>query len=174
MQLSLFPKLALLAAFALAGVGVTSTQAHADATCTSFVSPLMDWARPRLRRVYVQGTSIQKDGRWASHSTGILHYDAATDRLVGDLSTTFSDRVKTVSAVGCTGADCNVAQTFWKNAADRATIQIARDGTVTLTSHTWGGTVTLSGSCRDGYLLFFDGWSLSTVDLTGFELPDIR
>jgi len=161
----------VLAPLALAAVLVAApSAARADASCSSLIGSLVTWAQApdssNYHRIWVQGGAVQKDNRWVGFSEGELGYDASKDRLVGRLSTTFSDRTDWWNGV---------LQRFLARAADATDYEIARDGTVYATSVTWGGgQVRIAASCRETYLTFFDGWSLSTLAFSNFTRPKIH
>lgn len=163
-------KSSLAAAALLTTLATGSSTAHADSSCTSMVGSLFYYAQnppPRTRHsIYPQGSHVQKDNRWVGHSEGFLTYNAAKDRLVGTLSTTFSDRGEWWAGF---------YQRFLAKSADQTEYEIARDGTVFVKSITWGGAqVRIEGSCRDNaYLQFFDGWSLGTFAFSKVETPII-
>jgi hypothetical protein len=146
-----------------------SSNADADSTCTSLVGSLFNHAQYpayKMRHSIVsQGAHVQKDNYWVGHTEGNLVYNATKDRLVGTLSTTFSDRTEWWNGV---------LQRFLGKSADKTEYEIARDGTVFAKSITWGGgQVRIEASCRDSYLTFFDGWSLATFAFTKFQTPII-
>jgi hypothetical protein len=143
-------KISLALAITFAVLTGAASAARADATCTSLISSFWNH-RGGGRIVWVQSTSLQRDSRWAAYSWGTVRYDSSTDTFAGQMSSLFSDRR-------------NGTQPFSSTAADQGEIRIARDGTVSARSLTWGGGwVTLAATCRDNFLTYFDGWSLTTL-----------
>jgi hypothetical protein len=154
-----------------------AASAHADSTCTAMLAPHFNWAASSYGKgLHVLGSSVQKDHYWASYTGGNLMYQPSVDRFVGTLGTTFNDRTKWIKDPDCTSTEwpglCYFWQPFWDKAADQTSFEIARDGTVYARSITWGGgTVTLPATCRESFLTFFDGWSLSVFNFQRMSLP---
>jgi hypothetical protein len=146
-----------------------SSNAHADSSCTSLVGSLFNHAQYpayRMRHSIIpHGGHVQKDNYWVAYTEGMLQYNATKDRLVGTLDTTFSDRAEWWNSI---------YQRFLGKSADKTEYEIARDGTVFVKSLTWGGgQVRIEASCRDTFLTFYDGWSLSTFAFTKYSTPMI-
>jgi hypothetical protein len=152
-------KISLALAIALVALTGGDSTARADASCTSLISSFWNHRGPG-RIVRVQATSLQRNNQWAAYSWGTLRYDSANSSFSGNLTSLFSDRRASDS------------QPFSMNAADQAEIRIAPDGTVTARSLTWGGGwATMAATCRDNFLTYFDGWSLTTLVFSTLVVP---